>query len=133
MNYRLIHRSSNHQLFINSNGEVVIADQSGDTPDHTDDGPLIVPPDADVLICYDDFGGVSGVRVDLTFRVKVLIGRDGTDWGSVKMNLQDFRALLKELPGLHITESSAFTKAHKELQEAWVMALCAPNNQPEEV
>ena len=130
MKYRLIHRSSNHQLFINSNGEVVIADQSGDTPDHTDDGPLIVPPDAQVVIGYDDFHGAGA---SLYFRVKVLVGRDGTEWSSVLMNLQDFRALLKELPGLHIDESPEFTRAHKELQEAWVMALCAPNNQPEEV
>ena len=114
MRYARTHQSNHHQIFINSLDEVVIADQSGTTPDETDDGPLIVAPDAEVTVSF----GLDWV----TFRVPVLVARSGSDMSTVTMNFEDFRALHKQLPRLRITPTASFIKAHRLLQEAWVMA-----------
>jgi hypothetical protein len=119
MNYTRIHSSHHHQLFLNEHGEVVIADQSGDTPDQTDDGPLIVAPDAEVLVTF----GLGG----LLFRVTVLVALSGSDTNFVSMNLTDFRALHKQLPGLRIDGTNGFLDFHAKLQEAWLMIYASKN------
>lgn len=113
MRYARTHQSNHHQIFINSLDEVVIADQSGLTPDETDDGPLIVAPDADVVVSF----GLSGLQ----FRVTVLVARSGSDLGYVTLNLEDFRALYAQLPGLHIEGTDGLFDFHAKLQEAWLM------------
>lgn len=48
--WNLIHDSQNHRLFQNEYGDISVCDQSGDTPDKTDDGPLIVQSGAEVEV-----------------------------------------------------------------------------------
>ena len=112
MTYTRIHRSKNHQLFLNEHGKVVIADQSGTNPDETDDGPLIVAPDAVVLVQYSaDYG--------LTFRVPVLVARSGSDGNVVTLIPEDFRALHRQLPNLRVRATESFTRTYAQLAEVW--------------
>lgn len=115
MNYTRIHQSNDHQLFINDLDEVVIADQSGMTPDETDDGPLIVPPDAEVTVGF----GFDGV----IFQVPVLVARNGYGRNFVWMTLNDFRALHKKLPDLRVKASDSFKRTLARINEAWVMVV----------
>ena len=115
MNYTRIHQSNNHQLFINDLDEVVIGDQSGMTPDETDDGPLIVAPDARVEVQYStDYG--------LAFLVPVLVPRT-KETGKVAMILEDFRALHKQLPDIRVKAGDSFKRTLGLLNEAWVMVV----------
>lgn len=119
MKWDLIYNSANHRLFRNESGDISIGDQSGDQPDQCDDGPLIVNPDAQVLVHYY----VSAIykTINLCFVVSVLCQRDNSD-ASCSLNRKDFAALYAVMGGnLRISESPEYQSLVKEID--WVSAI----------
>ena len=83
-----IHKSPNHSLFKNRAGGISVCDQSGDTPEQTDDGPLIVRSKT-AVVCYSPEMGI-------TVRVPVTVWRDGSE-GFVNLNIPDWFALRQHM------------------------------------
>lgn len=55
-----------HRLFVNEAGEISICGESGDNPDLTDDGPLIVEPTVELWVFLRQVGIGLIVAVDVT-------------------------------------------------------------------
>lgn len=85
---KCIHYSKNHSLFRNEAGEISVCDQSGDTPERTDDGPLVIQFKP-ALICYSPRWGIS-------VRISVKVMRDGSD-AFVSLNVPDWFALKQHM------------------------------------
>lgn len=82
--WTLIHNSPNHRLFQNEYGDISVCDQSGDDPDETDDGPLLVLSGATVEV----------VLIDNKIYVRVPVKRlRGEKDGYCFLNPYDFLAL----------------------------------------
>lgn len=97
-----LYRNNNgHRFFRDERERVSVADQSGDTPEQTDDGPLIVEPGVECTLSFSD---VMGLHV----MVPVLKDRNG--WrGHVALIPRDFLALRTLVP-VSVARSPSYQK-----------------------
>lgn len=109
---KCLHRSGDHSLFEDADGNVSICDQSGDTPDQTDDGPLVVMPDAVCFVSYNRLGGY------LYYRVPVIKLRGRMGLSCAHLSTKDFAALRAMLPDLQVVRSEEFAEIENEVRAA---------------
>lgn len=100
-NVKLYETRDGHKFFKNQKGEISICDHSGDFPEDTDDGPLIVHPGAHCLICHGSYG--------LSVRVTVWVKRTN-EIGYVSLTVNDFQWLRRNGPKLDIEMDDTFRK-----------------------
>lgn len=118
MEWKLIYNGPNHRLFKQNfaNGIVSIADQSGDTPDRTDDGPLLVQhPSIDrcPVLEYRPDGAWGGFYVT----VPVWVTRSKSI-GYVSLTLRDFSVLRALCPAIEARPSESARRVLDELCSA---------------
>lgn len=75
-----------HKVFVEDDGRVVLADGSGDTPEQTEDGPLVVDASKPITISLS-FGNVSGT-------IPVIVTRTGES-SSVSTTLKTVKAVVE--------------------------------------
>lgn len=107
---KCLHRSGDHSLFEDADGNVSICDQSGDTPDQTDDGPLVVMPDA---VC---FAGFTFGHCGVSYRVPVIKLRGRMGLSCAHLSSKDFAALRAALPDLAVVRSDEFARVENEIR-----------------
>jgi hypothetical protein len=110
--YRSLIANDGHKIFLRpADGAISLCDWSGATPGTTDDGPLIVAPNAE---CTGDWLGTGG---GFFFHVPVKMERP-TDVGGayVAINPKTMRELRKVLPKLRINH----TPSYREMIDALV-------------
>jgi len=81
-------RNNGHLIFKDTAGAVSLCDWSGNDPDQTDDGPLIVMPHTRVTVTYDR---------SVTFIVPVYVTRTG-EMSVVWVDADTMRALADHVP-----------------------------------
>lgn len=96
-----------HKLHRRSDGAVSITDWSGETPDETDDGPLIVEPGTIVTVHYEKPYGVIYI-------VPSRVERDGGRIGRVWSGPETMRALSKAVD-VRVEYDASFKRIQKEV------------------
>lgn len=111
--WKLLYQPANedgHKVFIDTvDGRVSLADWSGHAPHETDDGPLIVKPEAIVTITWSNSYG-------LTFVVPVYVTRTEEE-GTVWTTEGTIRALVPKM-NLRFLASKYFERLEKRVRFA---------------
>lgn len=96
-----------HRFFRDEAGRISIADQSGDTPEETDDGPLVVVPGSECMVNYQRQWGLS-------VSVPVTCTRSGTR-STVWLIPRDF-SVLRTLVPVSVAQSEGFRKHLSQIE-----------------
>lgn len=108
--YRPPVQGEGHLVFIDPLGRVSLADWSGESPDTTDDGPLIVQPNGTVVIHFEEKYGI-------VYLVRVHQSRRGMEQSTVWTGRETVLALRKYVL-LKFLRSKDFERIEREFDIA---------------
>lgn len=113
-----------HKVFVAGNGDVLLADMSGDTPAQTDDGPLVV----DVFRPARLMGSFSDHQPSVM--IPVIVQRKGGKDGVVHTTVETALAVKKHVPGLQFemdqSAQNMLSAVHSLMGDASAEAVAVP-------
>lgn len=113
MTYRFGGEGQDQRLCHREDG-VYVFDWSGDSPETTDDGPLLVPPNSTCELHV--FGGSLQVRVPVhRLRTDELL--------HCSMGLECFETLTKLLPGIKLARTTQYRRLARVILKAEALAI----------